>query len=359
MADMDILREPVEGPSVWTGSDLQRDASWVYELSAAQVDDLDRALGESKRRGLQLAEITRDTFSLPSLADDLARLLNELRDGRGFAAVRGFPVDGYALEDVEKMYWGLCAHLGTGVTQNSEAGLIHCVTDGKLRPQMGTRGVGNPGPVGLHIDLADCVVLCCVRQAPDNPFSTVASAMHVYNEILRQHPEWLPRLYEGFVWTRRSEQNDDETPVSNYKVPAYSYAQGVLTCRFNAGWSRTGMQELGQEFTEEETEIFRFIQEVASESCLSFPLHRGDIAFCNNYTVFHGRAGHDPVEEEERKRLLLRIWMDLENVRPFSDEGLVRYGTIRYGNLGWTAADLLSGRYLQGHRRRADGVPAA
>ena len=92
---------------------------------------------------------------------------------------------------------------------------------------------------------------------------------------------------------------------------------------------------------------------------MSFPLHRGDIAFCNNYTVFHGRAGHDPVEEEERKRLLLRIWMDLENVRPFSDEGLVRYGTIRYGNLGWTAADLLSGRYLQGHRRRADGVPAA
>ena len=354
---MDILREPVEGPSVWTGADLEVDTSWCYRLSAEQVDDLDRALRESKRRGLQLAEITRANFPLPSLVQDLASLLSELRDGRGFAAVRGFPVDGYELEDVEKMYWGLCAHLGTGVTQNSEAGLIHCVTDGKLRPQMGTRGVGNPGPVGLHIDLADCVALCCVRQAPDDPHSTVASAMHIYNELLRQHPEWLPRLYEGFVWTRRSENSRDEPPVSNYKVPGYSYAEGVLSCRFNAGWSRTGMQELGQELTEEEADLFRFIQEVASESCFSFPLHRGDIAFCNNYTVFHGRAGHDPVDEEQRKRLLLRIWMDIDNVRPFCDEGLVRYGTIRYGKLGWTAADLLSERYLEGHRRRTDGVP--
>jgi hypothetical protein len=356
---MDMLRQPVEGPSVWTGADLEGDRSWTYALSHEQVADLDRALCEVKRRGLDIAEITRADFPLPSLEEDLARLLSELRDGRGFAAVRGFPVDGYALEDVEKMYWGLCTHLGTGVTQNSEAGLIHCVTDGQRRPQMGTRGVGNPGPVGLHIDLADCVALCCVRQAPDDPFSTVASAMHIYNEILCQHPEWLPRLYEGFVWTRRSEQNSDEPPVSNYKVPAYSYAQGVLTCRFNAGWSRTGMQELDQALTGEEEEIFRFIQKVASEHCFRFPLHPGDIAFCNNYTVFHGRAGHDPVEEEERKRLLLRIWMDLENVRPFSDEGLVRYGTIRYGRLGWTASDLISGRYREGHRLRADGVPEA
>ena len=55
---MDMLRQPVEGPSVWTGADLERDRSWSYALSHEQVADLDRALCEVKRRGLGLAEIT-------------------------------------------------------------------------------------------------------------------------------------------------------------------------------------------------------------------------------------------------------------------------------------------------------------
>ena len=40
------------------------------------------------------------------------------------------------------------------------------------------------------------------------------------------------------------------------------------------------------------------------------------------------------------------------------DEGRVRYGVIRHGKLGWTAADLLAGNHHTPHRRRRpDGVP--
>ena len=349
--------EPIEDASVWTGADLESDRSWAFELTPEHRADLDHALQGVKARGLQLAEITRGNFLLPSVDEILRAMLHELRDGRGFAFLRGFPTEDYALEDVEKLYWGLCTHLGTGVTQNSEAGLVHHVTDGKSRPKQGTRGVGNPGPVGLHIDLADCVVLCCVRQALDDPYSAVASAMTVYNEILRQHPEWLPRLYEGFIWTRRAEEAMGETPVSDFKVPGYSAAGGVVTCRFNGGWIKAGMDLAGEEMTDEEMAIFKFIRETAAANSYTFPLHKGDLAFCNNYTVFHGRAGHEPIDDEAQKRLLLRIWMDLPNVRCFADEGLIRYGTIRYGNLGWTAADLLAGKHHTPHRCRADGVP--
>ena len=349
--------EPIDDASAWTGADLERDQSWAYELTNAHKAELDRALQAVKTRGLQLVEITRDNFALPSMHAILSAMLHELRDGRGFVLLRGFPTEDYALADVEKLYWGLCTHLGTGVTQNSEAGLIHHVTDGKSRPKQGTRGVGNPGPVGLHTDLADTVVLCCVRQAPDDPHSAVASAMTIYNEILHQHPEWLPRLYEGFVWTRRAEERPGETPVSNFKVPCYSEADGVVTCRFNGGWIKAGMDLVGEQMTEEETSMFKFISETAVANSYRFPLHKGDIAFCNNYTVFHGRSGHEPIADEGQKRLLLRIWMDLPEVRPFADEGLIRYGTIRYGNLGWTAADLLADKHRIPHHCRTDGVP--
>lgn len=117
------------------------------------------------------------------------------------------------------------------------------------------------------------------------------------------------------------------------------------------------MKEASLALSIEETEVFEFIRETAAANSYAFPLHKGEIAFCNNYTVFHGRAGHAPIADEAQKRLLLRIWMDLPEVRLFADEGRIRYGTIRYGNLGWTAADLLAGRHNTPHRRRADGVP--
>ena len=231
------------------------------------------------------------------------------------------------------------------------------MTDGKLRPRQGTRGVGNPGKVNLHVDLADCVGLYCVRQAPDDPHSHVASSMTVYNELLRHHPEWLPRLYRGFVWNRAEEEAPGEVPVSDYLVPAFSVAQGRVSCRFNSSWIKRGMERAGTPPTVEDLEIFDFIQATAAAHSFAFPLHPGDIVWCNNYTVFHGRAGHEPVADESRKRLLLRIWIDLPEVRPFADEGRIRYGVIRHGKLGWTAADLLAGNHHTPHRRRADGVP--
>ena len=349
--------QPVTEPSAWTGADLERDRSWEFFLSPDQQSELEAALRQVQRQGLRLAEVTRERFPLPALEDTLRAIQQQLRDGRGMAVLHGVPTAGHELDSLEKLYWGLNTHLGTGVTQNSEAGLLHYVTDGKLRPQQGTRGVGNPGQVHLHVDLADCVGLYCVRQAPDDPHSHVASSMTVYNELLRHHPEWLPPLYRGFVWNRAEEEAPGEAPVSDYLVPAFSAVQGRVTCRFNSNWIRKGRERSGVPLTEEELEIFDFIQKTAAAHSFAFPLHPGDIAWCNNYTVFHGRAGHEPVAEEERKRLLLRIWIDLPEVRPFADEGRIRYGVIRHGKLGWTAADLLAGNHHTPHRRRADGVP--
>ncbi|MBT4136436.1 MAG: hypothetical protein HOE48_00915 [Candidatus Latescibacteria bacterium] len=348
--------EPVKDASAWTAADLERDPSWQFSLTAQQQDELDKALQEVNKRGLNFAEITQADFPLPSLKDTLQDLLHELRNGRGFTVLSNFPTDGYDFKDLEKLYWGLCTHLGTGVTQNKEAGLIHYITDGKLAPQQGARILGKPTPSALHVDLSDCVGLFCVRQAPDDPRSLAASSMTVYNEILRQHPEYLPRLYEGFIWNR-VDTYPNETPFSNFKVPAFSAAEGVVTCRFHPGWIRGGMKKAEQKLTEKEIEIFDFIAQTAIKNSFAFPLHTGDIAFFNNYTVFHGKEGYEPVEDEGKKRVLLRIWLDLPNVRPFADEGNVRYGVVRHGNMGWTAAEILAGNHQSPHKRREDGIP--
>lgn len=348
--------EPITDASAWTPEDLENDLSWRICLTDQQQEELGKTLEQIKKRGLTFQEITQADFPLPSLQDPLQKLLHQIRDGRGFAVLSNFPTQGYDFKDLEKLYWGFCTHLGTGVTQNKEAGLIHYITDGALAPQKGARILGTPRPSALHVDLSDCVGLFCVRQAPDDPQSLAASSMTVYNEILRQHPEYLPRLYEGFIWNR-VDNYPNETPFSNFKIPAYSTADGVVTCRFHPGWIRGGMKKAEQELTDEETEMFDFIAETAVQNSFAFPLHTGDIAFFNNYTVCHGKEGYEPIEDETKKRVLLRIWLDLPDVRPFSDEGSVRYGAVRHGNMGWTAADILAGNHQTPHKRREDGVP--
>jgi hypothetical protein len=154
---------------------------------------------------------------------------------------------------------------------------VHYVIHGRLRPEQGSRGVGRPGPVGLHIDLTDCAALLCARQAPDDPPSRLASAMHVYNELLHRCPEALPRLYEGFEWDRQDEHGKTESPTSGYPVPVFSQRDGVVSCRYNFGWIGKARQRLEQPLTEEETQIFDLMGEISAASCLEFPFHTGDI----------------------------------------------------------------------------------
>ena len=207
-------RQAIADRSVWCGDTLQNDRAFEFHLGDAHRAELERALAAVEARGLAVPEITRATFELPELARLLADVTAELRDGRGFALLRGFPVDGYSEAEIEKLYWGLCCHVGEGVTQNSEGGFIHYVTDGARRPRQGTRGVGLPQETPLHVDLTDIVSLLCVRQAPDDPPSRVASATHLYNEILRRRPDVLERLFTGFEWGRMGEHAAGE-PASS------------------------------------------------------------------------------------------------------------------------------------------------
>jgi hypothetical protein len=348
--------EPVTDASVWTGAELEADRSWEYVLTDAHRAELDAALAAVKEKDLTLMGVTKSAFPLPSLGQDLARVAKDLKAGRGFALLRRFPVEGYDYSDIELMYWGVCSHIGVGTTQNSEAGFIHYVTDGALRPSQGKRGVGFPKESKLHVDLMDIVSLLCVRQAPDEPPSRVASTAAIYNAVLARKPDGLKRLYEGFEWGRMDEHGEGETSTSGYKVPFFSEKNGVISCQYNRSWIRNGDLHKGREMSQADSALLDFVDSVADEVRLDLPFQQGDMQFCNNYTVLHGRAAHAVVPEEERKRVLMRIWLDMSDVRAFADEAIIRYGIGRHGQLGWTADDMRLGRNETARARREDGA---
>ncbi len=348
--------EPVTDASAWTGAELEVERSWEYVLSDAHRDELEAALTQVKSQGHGIPAVNKDAFPLPTLGAVLAKVGDDLRDGRGFALLRRFPVEGYEYDDIALMYWGLCSHIGTGITQNGEAGFIHYVTDGALRPSQGKRGVGFPKESKLHVDLTDIVTLLCVKQAPDDPPSRISSATTIYNRVLAERSGDMARLYEGFEWGRQGEHGEGETASSGYKVPFFSEKGGQVSCRYNRNWINNGLTYKDSVMPDADAELLDFIDGVANETRLEFPFHTGDVQFCSNYTVLHGRAAHAVVSEEERKRVLMRIWLDMPDFREFSDEAIVRHGIGRHGQLGWTAEEVIAGRNETARPRRADGA---
>jgi hypothetical protein len=348
--------EPVADASVWSGAELLAERSWEYVLTDADRAELREALDAVKRQGMALPAVTKEMFVLPKLSTTLARVADDLKNGRGFALLKRFPIEGHAYADVELMYWGLCSHIGVGITQNSEAGFIHYVTDGALRPSQGKRGVGFPKESKLHVDLMDIVSLLCVRQAPDDPPSRVASSTTIYNAVLAQRPEDLVRLYDGFEWGRMDEHGEGETATSGYKVPFFSQKDGFVSCQYNRSWINNGLARQERTMSEADVALLDFVDSVADEVRLEFPFHQGDVQFCSNYTVLHGRAAHEVVPDEDRKRVLMRIWLDMPDFRAFSDDAIIRYGIGHHGQLGWSAADILAGRHTSGRPRRDDGA---
>src|SRR5215472_17317263 len=102
------VRRPMEGPSAWTAAHMRgREAEWSYRLSPSKVADLEMALKTVQARGLDIAEIRRDEFPLPSLGPVLERLRAEALDGRGFVLLRGVPVEELSIAESAAIYWGI------------------------------------------------------------------------------------------------------------------------------------------------------------------------------------------------------------------------------------------------------------
>lgn len=335
---MTTAHRPIAHPAAWSGPDLARDGRWILPLSDEQVRDLERATDGVVRAGLPFSRIDRATFPLPAWGALLATVRTEVADGRGFVLLRGAPVEGRPVAWLEKLFWGLGAHLGTGVTQTAKGDLISHVTD--LGPVEGLkRGFQTNREARLHIDLADGVGLLCLRQAKAGGLSMLASSVTAYNVLCRERPEVLDVLFRGFPWDRRDEHAPGEAPIGP-RVPVFSLKAGRFSCRYNRSFIDTVARRTGVPLSTEETAALDALDAVIQRDDLALPMdfRPGDIQLVSNHTVLHARTAYEDHPEPDRRRHLLRLWWLIDGLGPFEDEDAVRFGTLRYGNLGLTAA---------------------
>lgn len=320
----EILRTPVTHPSAWRGRDMAKDRSWVLELTRSQADELERAADSALASGKPAAALTRADFALDECAGVFEDIRRRVVDGVGFVLLRGLPVAGRRREAIRMMCWALGTRLGTAVTQNLQGDLVAEITDRgfdvnnlDVKPSQ-TNAEQRP-----HTDPADVVALLCVNAARSGGLSRIASTMALYNAVLETHPEYLEWLYRGFHHNLRGDASEAAPFGCTPKpIPVYRYYKGALSCVFNASTIKEAQRRMGALVPDTEMQAIDYMVELArsDEYRLDMEFRPGDLQVLNNYTVLHWRTEFNDWPEPERKRLLYRLWLKADNLRPVDPE---------------------------------------
>lgn len=316
---MNASRKPFEHPAVWYSSDFASGDHFAVELGQHHVDALMRALGRVKAERLPLEAIRPEHFPLDTIGEDVARWRHDVQRGRGLLVLRGFPVDGLSMEEIEIVYFGLGLHFGKPVSQSNMGDLIgHVVDVGGKDPR--ERAYRNSRELHLHTDRCDHVGMLCLKTAKEGGVSGYASALTVHNEMLATRPELLEHLYAGYFHHRFGEQPAGEPPVTPVRIPIFSVTDGVPCVIYIRGYIDLAEEEGHCTLTAEEREALTLFEAISErpDVRLNFTLERGELAFFNNCLVLHTRTAFEDHPEPERRRHLLRLWL-MEEGRPAAE----------------------------------------
>jgi hypothetical protein len=303
-----VLREPLNAPSVWTGAEMRRRGDWREELGADDIAELEHALAAARRTGKTLGELTKADFPLPNLSRKIERWRQEVNEGRGFQVLRGIPVERWPQADSELFFWCLGQHLGVPGAQNPERDLLGHVRDTGESPEH-VRHYRTRVNINFHCDAADVVGLLCLRAAQRGGLSRIVSSVAVYNELLRQRPDLVDRLYEPFMMDTKGEGGVRYLPVR-----PCCFDSGVLRTFYHTDYFRSAVGANGESLlSREDRELLDLYNAIADspDMHLDMELLPGDIQLLSNHTVLHARTDFEDHSDPDCKRHLLRLWISL------------------------------------------------
>jgi len=309
---------PIDHPGAWEVADFKSPADYTIELDAIHLRDIERALRRTKAAGLGLDDLQREHFEVPSLRPLVDEIRHQIEDGRGFVVVRRLPVEDYSKADIGIIFWGLGTYLGRGLSQSVLGDRLGHVKDFSREDPL-ARAYRNKQELSPHTDSCDLVGLACLRNAQSGGVSRLTSALTVHNVMLEEFPEALERLYRGYVFHRRGEEKPGDLPHTSYRVPVYSNTEGKVSARYVRTYVEAGEAATGRPMGEAELAVLDHFEEVTKrpELMLEFTLQPGEIYFINNYTILHARTAFDDGDaEEDRRRHLLRLWLEVPQMRP-------------------------------------------
>jgi hypothetical protein len=330
------LPERIDGPSAWYGPAMAAERDWLEELTPTETAEVEAATARIAESGIELARIRREDFPLPQLAPRLARILGDVLEGRGFALIRGLPIEHYDIRRAAIAFLGLGSHLGNARPQNAKGHVLGHVTDLGLRSDdPNVRIYQTHERQTYHTDSADIVALLCLRGAKSGGLSSLVSSVTIYNEMRARRPDLVDVLLAPIETDRRGEVPAGARPY--FRIPVFNSHAGRLSAIYQRQYidSARRFADLAP-LSPRQLEALDLFDALANDPALSFNMAfaPGDLQLVHNHSLLHDRTQFEDWPEPERRRHLLRLWLAPLEARPLPAVFAERYGSILPGARG-------------------------
>jgi hypothetical protein len=297
----------------WSADDMRDPALWTEVLTKPELDEIDAALRVAQKKSDDLLEIGAADFPLPQVGARIARIKEQLVNGRGVVRLRGIDRGRYDNGEMCVIYWGFGAHLGSPWAQNAKGHVLGDVTDqGKAYDDPTSRGNEIGGmKLPFHCDGSDLVGLLCLDPGAEDGLSRVANAVSLHNLLVREHPTLAASLYEPLPYDFRGEHPKGGKPF--YLVPGFIEWGERLFMRLIPPYILASQRHPdAPRLSDAQREALAWIDAMAESGRFNVEMafEAGDIQFINNYHVLHGRGAYR--DTPGKVRHLKRLWLETD-----------------------------------------------
>ena len=315
--------QPVTSRAAWRGDKLvKNEADWIYLLSDEEVKELETLGTRFVEENPDLRFVQASDYPLTVTAEAVKKWCAEVDGGRGFTLVRGLRTHVYSDALSAAIYYILGLHMGEPFRQNEMGDLIdhiYATSDKKLEePDALSKSIRDKLP--FHSDSSDVVSLMCLRPSKEGGASCLVSGAEIYNEILKRRPDLAPLLFEDFNWDWR--RQDPEAPADTYTSPILDVKDGVMNMYAGSIYIKTAQEYPGiPALTQDQIDLLDLFEEITYEPGMAIEMdfRPGDIQWLSNYAALHSRTEFIDFPEPQRRRHLMRLWLQREGARPVSE----------------------------------------
>lgn len=231
----------------------------------------------------------------------------------GFVRLRSAPAgeDTGALEARRAELLDFGAHLGSVVIQSLRRELVEDVRD-HSDTEVDDRGYRSAGEMLPHSDPTTLIVLHCVRPARSGGHSRIVSVSSIVEAMRRERPDLTERLFDHFPRWQVAGQFGRAEPGPGADSPVLTGERDAVSCLLYRPYIERSAAAQGRSLTDAQVEALDLFERhsTSPELRLEFPLDAGDTLVLHNRSVLHARTEFDDWPEVERRRHLLRLWID-------------------------------------------------
>lgn len=306
----DGFPKQVIGPIVWEGKDWTSEDQWVYQLSPAELEEIDDALNHFKSLNKPMGYVGRDTFPLPTLSATLKRLAHELYSGRGFFVLRTLPIDTYSRADIAIVYAGISSHVGSARgKQDATGAVLSHIKDLSVSHAQEKGGIGNSAYTTdkqvFHTDVGDLIALLALQSAAEGGTSRISSGGRVYNELAATRPDIIKTLSEP--WPLDSFGGNPGYTLRPLLYHEDGHAIIQYSRRHFTGYLSQKRSPNIPPITEAQAEALDAVHFLAEKYSLGLNFQKGDIQYINSMGLLHARDAFR--DDAEHTRHLIRLWL--------------------------------------------------